>query len=69
MFHRHDGALPRYRQFAKNKPKTLAATLATSTFRAKLSPNSIPSMTSCPQIVNINHFVMIWACTKAEKNS
>ena len=52
MIHRRGGALPRYRRFAKNKPETLAATLATSTFRAKPSPDSLHSMTSCPQIVN-----------------
>jgi len=60
MFHRRGGALPCYRRFAKNTPKTLAATLATFTFRAKPSRASIAAMTSCPQIVNINHFVMIW---------
>jgi hypothetical protein len=48
----------------KNKPKSLAATLPTSTFRAKPSRASIAAMTSCPQIVNLNHFVMIWGGTK-----
>jgi hypothetical protein len=43
----------------KNKPKTLAATLATSTFRAKPTRDLFLAMTSCPQIVNFNHFVMI----------
>jgi hypothetical protein len=44
----------------KNKPKSLAATLATFTFRAKPTRSSLLAMTSCPQIVNLNHFVMIW---------
>jgi hypothetical protein len=48
----------------KNKPKSSTATLAAPSFPPKLTRDVRSASASGLQIVNPNHFVMIWGVTR-----